>query len=57
MDRKQFWILICIINAVCGSAVDYLRTKASDGTGEANIYALQTIESKCFDGLRLHNKR
>lgn len=37
MDRKQFWILICIINIVYGSAVDYLAAKALEGSGEANV--------------------
>jgi hypothetical protein len=45
MDRKQFWILISIINVVCGSAVGYLGTKIlDDGSGDINILLTQTTK-------------
>lgn len=49
MDRKQFWVLISLVNVVFGGAVDYLDPKIlNDGSGDTNISSAQTMKANIF---------
>lgn len=58
MDRKQFWLLISLVNVVFGVAVDYPGKKIlNDGSGDTNISLAQTMKANivlCM--IRMHNK-
>lgn len=53
MDRRQFCILISIINVCLGSAVHYLDNGAlNDGSGGVNILLAQIAKANIFIALR-----